>query len=191
MLAGAPLTQILASFVADTEAVPKATIEPAKNVILDTIGVALAAVERPIGKIIAGHVADAGQPGPATVFGSGIKTSPGMAALANGTLANALDFDDGSHLATHLLPAVLAVGERDRLSGAAGLEAFILAQEASARLTPASAAKRRAERGPTHRGWWHVGLVGPMAAAMAACRLMRLDAEQTATAIGIASCSSG
>src|SRR5712671_1218835 len=191
MLASAPLTQILASFVADTEAVPKAAVEPAKNVILDTIGVALAAVERPIGKVIAGHVADAGQPGPATVFGSGIKTSPEMAALANATLANALDFDDGSHLATHLLPAVLAVGERHRLSGAAVLEAFILAHEASARLTQAIDVQRRAKRGPTHRGWWHVGLDGPMAAAMAACRLMRLDARQTATAIGIASCSSG
>src|SRR6267142_6584327 len=106
MLPDAPLTEILASFVADTKSVPKGSIEPAKNVILDTIGVALAAANRPIGKIIADHVTDAGlhsRPGPATVFGSGIKTLPEMAALANGTLANALDFDDGSHLATHLL----------------------------------------------------------------------------------------
>src|SRR4051812_26641030 len=106
MSEGQPLTQVLASFVADTKDVPKATIEPAKNVILDTIGVALAAVERPIGKVIVGHVADGGHSGLATVLGSGIKTSPEMAALANGTLANALDFDDGSHLATHLLPTV-------------------------------------------------------------------------------------
>ena len=186
----APLTQILASFVADTDNVPKATIEPAKNVILDTIGVALAAVERPIGRIMTDHTADAGS-GPATLFGSGIRTSPEMAALANGTLANALDFDDGSHLATHLLPTVLAVAEHQHLSGSAALDAFILAHEASARLTQAIDVQRRAKRGPTHRGWWHVGLVGPMAAAMAACRLMRLDARQTATAIGIASCSSG
>jgi 2-methylcitrate dehydratase PrpD len=198
MPSDAPITDILASFVADTQAVPKDTVEPAKNVILDTVGVALAAVDRPIGKIVAGHMVEAGPyagahagVGPATMFGTGIRTSPEMAALANGTLANALDFDDGSHLATHLLPAVLALGEHHRLSGASVLEAFILAHEASARLTQAIDAKRRAQRGPTHRGWWHVGLVGPMAAAMAASRLMRLDAKKTATAIGIASCSSG
>jgi 2-methylcitrate dehydratase PrpD len=190
MPADAPLTHILACFVADSTAAPRATIEPAKNVILDTIGVALAAVERPIGRIMAGQAADAG-PGPATVLGSGIRTSPEMAARANGTLANALDFDDGSHLATHLLPTVLAVAEQHHLSGAAVLDAFILAHEASARLTQAIDVQRRAKRGPTHRGWWHVGLVGPMAAAMAACRLMRLDARQTACAIGTASCSSG
>src|SRR3954453_20707980 len=125
-----PLTKILASFVAETADVPKNAIEPAKNVILDTIGVALAAVDHPIGKIMADHATDAGLdsiPGPATVFGSGIKTSPEMAARANGTLANALDFDDGSHLATHILPTVLAVAEHHRLSGAVALDAFILA----------------------------------------------------------------
>src|SRR5258705_3003735 len=126
MLAAAPLTQILARFVADTATPPEAPVEPAKSVILDTIGVALAAVDRPIGTIIAGQAADAG-PGAASVFGSGIRTSPEMAALANGTLANALDFDDGSHLATHLLPTVLAVAEDHHLSGAAVLDAFILA----------------------------------------------------------------
>src|SRR4051794_36156104 len=136
MSEGQPLTQVLASFVADTKDVPKATIEPAKNVILDTIGVALAAVERPIGRIIAGHALDAGS-GPATVFGSGIKTSAEMAALANGTLANALDFDDGSHLATHLLPAVLAVRGRGPVSGAGGLHALIPAQKAEAPPPPA------------------------------------------------------
>src|SRR5262245_53175246 len=130
----APLTQLLASFVADTSDIPKAAIEPAKNVILDTIGVALAAADRPIGRIMGGHVQDAG-PGPATMFGTGIRTSPEMAALANGTLANALDFDEGSHLATHLLPAVLAVAEQHRLTGAVVLDAFMLGFEAGARLT--------------------------------------------------------
>jgi 2-methylcitrate dehydratase PrpD len=190
MRAVAPLTQILASFVSDTRVVPGGTVEPAKNVILDTIGVALAAADRPIGKIMADHVRDAG-PGPATMFGTGLKSSVETAALANGALANALDFDEGSHLATHLLPAVLAVAEQHRLSGTAVLEALILAFEAAARLTQVLDAKRRAQRGPTHRGWWHVGLVGPIAAAMGTCRLMRLDATQTATAMGIASCSSG
>jgi 2-methylcitrate dehydratase PrpD len=189
-----PLTDILSCFVAETPAadVPTETIEPAKNVILDTIGVALAAVDRSIGKMICDHVAaSGGAPATATVLGSGIKASPEMAALANGTLANALDFDDGSHLSTHVLPAALAVAEHHRLPGKAVLDAFIVAYEASARLTQVIDAKRRQQRGPTHRGWWHVGLIGPIAAAMTTCRLLRLDRGRTATAIGIATCSSG
>ena len=187
-----PLTDMLASFVAETAEVPKPTVEPAKTLILDTIGVTLAAAERRIGQIMTHHVAETpGAPATATVMGSGIKASPAMAALANGTLANALDFDEGSHLSTHILPAALAVAEQHRLSGQAVLDAFILAYEASARLMQSIDAKRRLGRGPTHRGWWHVGVVGPMAAAMTACRLLRLDRQMTATAIGIATASSG
>ena len=100
------LTEMLASFVAGycVSNIPAAAVEPAKNVILDTVGVALAASARKIGTIISQHVAGS-TPATASVFGAGIKASPAMAALANGTLANALDFDDGSHLATHILPA--------------------------------------------------------------------------------------
>jgi len=187
-----PLTDMLASFVAETADIPQAAVEPAKTVILDTIGVALAATDRKIGRIITRHVAEApGSPASASVLGSSLKASPEMAALANGTLANALDFDDGSHLSTHILPAALAVAEHHRLPGKAVLDAFVVVYEASARLTQAIDAKRRQQRGPTHRGWWHVGLVGPIAAAMATCRLLKLDRRQTATAIGIATCSSG
>ena len=191
---GQPLTDRLASFVVGTpaQAIPTAVVEPAKNLILDTLGVALAASTRSIGKIVVRHVAqNAGASATATVLGAGIKASAPMAAFANGTLANALDFDEGSHLATHILPAALAVAEDRGLSGKAMLDAFILAYEAGARLTQAIDSRRRQGGGPTRRGWWHVGLIGPIAAAMAACRLLGLDPHQTATAIGIATCSSG
>jgi DNA helicase HerA-like ATPase len=75
----------------------------------------------------------AGAPATATVLGAGIAVSAPMAALANGTLANALDFDEGSHLSTHILPAALAVAEHHGLSGKQTLDAFTLAYEASAR----------------------------------------------------------
>jgi hypothetical protein len=145
-----PLTDILARFVAETPAadVPKAAVEPAKNVILDTIGVSLAAVNRSIGRIITSQVAETlGAPASATVLGAGLKVSPEMAALANGTLANALDFDDGSHLSTHILPAAIALVEHHRLPGGALLDAFIIAYEASARLTQTIDAKRRSSAG--------------------------------------------
>lgn len=191
---GKPLTDILARFVVETPGanVPSAAIDPAKDLILDTIGVALAAAPHPIGKTIIDYVtARRGAPASATVWGAGIRVVPEMAALANGPLANALDFDEGSHLPTHILPAALAVAEEQCLSGRDVLDAFIVGYEAGARVTQVIDARRRQQRGPTHQGWWHVGLVGPITAALTVCRLLKLDRSQAATAIGIAACGCG
>lgn len=193
-LDAAPLTALLARFVAETPRarIPEATVESAKDLILDTIGVALAAAPRPIGRTIIAHAAaHGGAPAVATVLGARLKVAPEMAALTNGVLANALDFDQGSHIPTHILPAALAIAEQHRVSGRDLLDAVILGYEASARLTQVIDAGRRRQRGPTAIGWWHVGLVGPIAAAMTVCRLRRLDGRRTTTAIGIASCGSG
>ncbi|MCH8092653.1 MAG: MmgE/PrpD family protein, partial [Proteobacteria bacterium] len=112
---GEPLTDIIVSFVTGTAAadVPEAALGSAKLMILDTIGVSLAAVNHPIGKIITRYAVDAGGETTATVLGAGAKASPPMAALANGTLANALDFDPSGHLATHVLPSALGRGEHN------------------------------------------------------------------------------
>jgi 2-methylcitrate dehydratase PrpD len=58
----------------------------------------------------------------AAVIGSGFKTSAALAALANGTMAHALDFDDvnwsmNGHPTVPLLPAVLALGQEVQASG--------------------------------------------------------------------------
>ena len=165
---------------------------PARQLILDTIGVSLLASTHKIGRLISAQAAElGGHVQMASVFGAGnLKVALIFAAQANGTMANALDYDGGGHLPTHILPAVLAIAEEGRLSGRDTLVAFIVAYEAAARLTKVIDAKRAEHQGPTYRGWWHVGLIGPVAAALAACRLKGADAEQTARAIGIATASS-
>jgi 2-methylcitrate dehydratase PrpD len=191
---GDRLTRRLAAFVADTPAnsLPENLLRNAKTVIFDTFGVALAASQRPVGKAIARYAAEAGPtPAVATIIGSAIRVSPEMAALANGTLANALDFNESSHISTHVLPAVLSLAERDRRSGKDLLEAFAIGFEAGTRFAECFDSARLGQKGPTYRGWWHVGLTGPVAAAMAAARMLGLDRDRTATAIGIASCSCG
>ncbi|MDX1485391.1 MAG: MmgE/PrpD family protein [Alphaproteobacteria bacterium] len=193
-LAQSRLTERLVAFVRDTgaEDLPEATRVSAKYLILDTIGVALAAATRDVGRIITRFALDtSAQPATATIFGTREKASASRAALANGTMANALDYDGGAHLPTHLLPAVFAVAEEHQLSGAEALTAFILAFEASNKLTKVIESRRRSGgSSPTRRGWWHVGLVGPVGAALAASRLMGLDPRQTAVALGIATASS-
>jgi 2-methylcitrate dehydratase PrpD len=192
--AGVPaVTQKIASFglglrLADLS---DAARTKAKLVILDTIGVALAAGADPIGRIVAGHVAEAGGRGPSHVLGFGTKAPPALAALANGALANALDFDEGYHVSTHVLPAALAIAEAGGASGGDFLAAFAAGYEIASRLTELIDSGRKSGRGPTQRGFWHVGLVGPVAAATVAARLLHLDVAQTRMAIGIATCSSG
>ena len=191
---GDRLTRQLAAFVADTPAasLPENVLTNAKTIVFDTFGVALAASGRPVGQAITRYAAAAGPaPAVATILGAGIRVSPEMAALANGTLANALDFNESSHISTHVLPAVLALAEQGSRSGKDLLDAFAIGFEAGTRFAECFDNARAGQQGPTYRGWWHVGLTGPVAAAMAAARLLRLDRDKVAMAIGIASASCG
>lgn len=187
------LTETVVSFVVDTPftKVPAAAIANAKTIVLDTFGVSFAAAPHAVGRIISRYAVDAGGKATATILGAGTKAAVPMAALANGTLANALDFNESSHIATHTLPAVLALAEDGRRSGRDLLDAFVIGFEAGSRIAQAFDGARTRDSGPTYRGWWHVGVIAPIASAIAAARLLRLDRRQTAMAIGIATCGAG
>jgi 2-methylcitrate dehydratase PrpD len=181
-------TAAIATFALDTpfHRIPKAAVAGGKRLILDTIACALAASNRNIGRVLTGHaLAEGATPAVATILGAGVKISPPMAALVNGTLCHALALEGGNHLPTHILPAAFAVAERDGLSGRDLLAGVILGYEVGLQIT------RALGRGPTNRGWWHPKLVGPLAAAVSTGRLIGLDHRQMAMAIGIATASSG
>jgi len=126
----------------------------------------------------------------ATVLGmGGYKTSPPQAALANGAFFNILDLDN--HTATFVLPPLLAVGEMIGASGQQILEAYVVAAEAATRIDHTIDAARPIRGGPTFRGWYHVSILGPIGAALAASKLLRLDVDQIRGAMGAAASSSG
>jgi 2-methylcitrate dehydratase PrpD len=185
-------TRQLAEFTATVTAddIPVEVTEAAKLVLLDTVGVAMAAVGFPIGRILTDHAAAMGGAPTARVLGTDLATSPQLAAQINGTLAHGLDYDDHGHLSTHVLPAALAVGEFLGSSGADLLTAYVVGRECGYRLSSVIEAKRKQKQGPTYRGWYRVGVVGPVAAAVAASRMLGLDPQRTCHAIGIASSSS-
>lgn len=189
----AGLTATLARFVERTTFadLPPVTIENAKLAILDTMACALGAARFRVGAIAIDHVREMAAPGPATVWSGGFRTSAPMAAWVNGHLANAIDFDLSLHLDTHVAPAAFAVAEQVRVDGVAFLEAYVVAREVGARLMKALDGRRTEGQGVSHRGWWHVGLVGPLDAALVAARLLKLDEHGIATALGIASVSVG
>jgi 2-methylcitrate dehydratase PrpD len=187
-------TEILAQFVVDTglDDIPAKAIETSKLVILDSLGVTLAAAQQRAAMVITDYVQAFGAVAQAGVIGSNLRTEASLAAWANGTMAFILDFDDNLHGSTNTLPAALAAGEVNQAPGAKLLEAYILGREVCFRLDAAlDAGRRKNSGGPTSRGWFAGGTTGSLAAAAAAGRVLGLDTRQLATAFGIAASGAG
>jgi 2-methylcitrate dehydratase PrpD len=145
-------TEKIARFIVETdyEDIPRDAVEKAKRTTLDCMGVALAGVAEPVSQTITGYVTKLGGPPQASVFGAGLKVSVPEAALANGVIAHALDYDDCGvkigHPSVLVLPAVLSLGEHLGASGRDILTAYILGLEIEARWhsTPTSSSCRPA-----------------------------------------------
>ena len=173
--------------------IPELAVARAKTAILDTIGVTLAGSRLATGRMMMEYVADSGATGVATVFASDQKSSPELAALANGLLAHVLDYDDRGHVSTHTLPAALALGERDDVSGEELLVSYIVGREVRQHIDEEFRPGRKSKDGSTEkgsgpgwRGWHETGVVGAIGATAAAARVSRLEVDKTVMAIGIA-----
>jgi len=179
-------TERLAIFSLETSyrSFPKEVLHQGKRCFLDLIGVALGGANEPLSKILVKMVKDFGGKPQATVLGHGFKTSVMNAALVNGAMAHALDFDDtyvgSGHPSAPLIPAVLSVAEWKGLSGKSALEAFILGYEVETRIGVGM--------GPKHyeRGWHSTSTIGRFGAAIAAGKLLGLSLQEMKMALGLA-----
>ena len=183
-------TEELARFAAglEFEQIPAEALQWGKDAILDCIGVALAGTQEVAGTIITNYVKEsAGRP-EAGVFAAGFKTTAENAALANGTMAHALDFDDWilpnwmGHPTVPLLPAIFALGQRQRISGKDILLAYVVGFEVGGRVG-AGVGRGHYE----HCSWHPTATLGTMGATAACCNILRLDVAHTRMALGIAS----
>jgi 2-methylcitrate dehydratase PrpD len=180
------ITKRLAEFVCGQifENIPPRVVTLAKSSILDCIGVALFGSTHSNSKKVVSFVTSVGGHPHASVFGSSFKTSAPMAALANGYMAHVTDWDDTivsmrSHPSATILPAVLAVGEMLHVTGTKILEGYIVGIEVGSKVG----------RGvnPEHSKHWHaVGTLGCLGAAAGAAKILRLDVDETRSALGIA-----
>jgi 2-methylcitrate dehydratase PrpD len=163
---------------------PAAARAAAARAMLDTIGVALAGASEPAARSVQRVVADDG-PGPCRVLGTALRVSAANAALANGTAAHALDFDDMcfvslAHPSAPLVACALAAAESAGASGRALLDAYIVGFEIEGRFGRAM--------NPRHyqKGWHCTSTIGTIGAAAAAARLLALDVRAVRHAIDIA-----
>jgi len=167
-----------------------AVLENAKLAILDCLGVSVLATTQEIGERLRNFTLAHVGAGPCTIWGTELKAGARDAALLNGTLAHGLDYDDRNHSSTYTLAATFAVAESSLATGRIALEAFIVGREIRASLDRLFSS-RNAGIGPGARGWHSNGILGPIAAACAASKILKLETEQTLSAIGLAAGSCG
>jgi 2-methylcitrate dehydratase PrpD len=166
------------------ESVPQPVRHEAARSVLNWAGCAVGgsrheAIDRALATI-----SRIGGPPQASVLGRAERTDIAHAALVNGMSAHVLDFDD-THLRTLLhpsvpvAPALLALAERQLMTGADFLHAFILGVEVECRIANAIYAGHNTD-------WYITGTAGVCGAAAAAGKAMGLGEPELAAAIGLA-----
>jgi len=185
-------TREIATFIyeADIRQFPGEAVQLAKRSILDCMGVTLAGSVEPAGKIIVEFVRESGGKPQATVINSGFKTSASLAALANGTMAHALDYDDvfatgGGHSSVTIVPLVFALGEIVGASGSKILEAYLAGFEVGARISDAI------EPSHSEKGWHPTATVNALRGTAAGAKLLGLTVDQIEVAFGLAASLAG
>lgn len=169
---------------------PAEVIDHAKWLIVDAFACAIGAYNSDSAAVARQVAGEMGGPEEATLIGERTRVSCSAAIMANQTMIRYLDYNDvialprgpGVLVACHpsgALPVVLAVGERERATGAEVIEALVAGYEVAGRMLDAF---------PTSlelRGFHH-GCVLPYASAAMSAKLLGLDREMSVNAMGIA-----
>lgn len=168
---------------------PREALGAARRAFVDTLGVSIPGAAEPVTRHVLATVRGWGE-GPCTAFGAAERLPAPWAALANGTAAHALDFDDNfdpakAHASAVLVPATLALAEQEDASGRACLDAYIAGLQILGRVGQGLNPYHR------NRGWHATATVGAVGAAAACARLLRLPAQQAACALSISTSMAG
>ena len=163
---------------AATSPVPPPVLAKAKNHILDTIAAMISGTTIKPGQFALRYIAQLGGNPEAQVVGSRIVTSAINAAIANGMLAHSDETDDsngsaGLHPGCAIIPAALAMAERENAGGETFLRAVILGYDIGSRTNKALG--RDAMRKRNHLPF---SIGGTMGATAAAGSIARLNEEQ-------------
>src|SRR3954452_6424697 len=135
-------TRILSDFVSGARRadMPADVFDVARLCVLDTVGAMLIGATKPWSQMVSAFSVGEGgsDEGPCTVVGSSRRTSPPMAALANGTMGHGFEIDDVhdeslTHPGVVVVPAAMAVSEQSGASGADFIMSVVLGYELNGR----------------------------------------------------------
>lgn len=180
-------TEAVAGYVArlQFELLPDEVVHKAKAIVLDALGCQLACTTLPHGKIAIEYARQHAGPAESTVLGTDFKTSAEHAALVNGIQGHGDEIDESllgfGHASAVLVPAVLAVGEREHATGRQVITALVAGYDVAARLARAGFSLDVL----APRNWQQGSTAGSMAAAVAAGRLLDLTEDELRAALAI------
>ncbi|MHB8947298.1 MAG: MmgE/PrpD family protein, partial [Bacillota bacterium] len=180
------LSQKLAGFIAtmDGKSLPEPAMEATRRAVLDWFGSAIAGSTSTPARMMLAVVKKLGHDPQATLVPSGERLPATSAALYNGAASHVVELDDVhrasiTHPGAAVIPAALAVGELVKADGRSFLTAVAAGYEAGIRVGEAVT--------PSHYRYFHTtGTAGTFGAAAAAAKLLGLDADGIASALGSA-----
>ena len=182
------LTKIFSNFVsqATLQNFNDEMIFFSKMSMIDWCGVAYAAKEEPVSKIVTKLIDEEQTKGLSRLISNGKEVSAKSAAFVNGTIGHALDYDDTHFLFTghptaSAFPTALALGEELGSSIDEIMLAYMCGVEISTRLGHIL--------GYSHynKGFHQTATSGAFGATLVASKLLKLDAKQIENALGIVS----
>ena len=177
-------TKQLAQFVHQTRYadIPSAIIDEFKIFVLDTIAAGFIGSMQPWTRKLTGMVQSLGGNPEASVFHQDWKIDVSRAALINGTAIGSFECEPltGTHASGTVLPALLALCERDHLAAKPFLTGLVLGSETQARMS------RTAIGLESDRGFHNPGTQGPFGAALAVGKLYGYDLATLINSMGIA-----
>jgi 2-methylcitrate dehydratase len=177
------VAELLASFTAGVSGTLTPPIQrAAKRALADSIAVSLGALAHPAFKAAVRHVERFPMPNGPVVWGTTLRSTPDLTALANGVLLRCYDYNDffvGRRNSGHpsdMVSGLLVAAEWSAASGADMLSALAVGYEVVGAVFDAFS---------TAAGGWDYTNLTAIGAASAIARVLKLDAEQTREALAM------
>ncbi len=180
-------TLTLADFLARLkfEEIPPRTLQQMKAAFLDSLGCGLFGASLEWSQKVNALVKEMGGKEEATLWANQFRGPAANVVLGLGTMIHSFDFDDYHNAKVHpgaaVVPAALAMAEREGASGKEFLTAMTAGYEAMIRISLST--------GPgssRQKGWHLTGTCGTFGAAVAAGKILGLDRNAMASALGMA-----
>ena len=186
------LARQLARYVSQStfEDLPPDVVHQTERVLLDTLGCAIGGYDSEAREAIEAYIEESGHPAEATVFGSGLRTSALNATLANGAMVRYLDYNDTAFILqgetyrtgyhpSEVIPPILALGERQHLSGREAITAIVAGYDLSLSFLEAVTGPGMEKKG------WNGDTRGAYIMPLIAGKVLGLSETQMENAVGI------